>query len=115
MPEGERLCKCGCGRSLEGRRPQAVYFGGACRAAHARAEGRGCFAPSRTKETARKEHTKPARRSPRPGVSVYFQDPAHLRAALAAVALRQEHDELDGGAWEAMHKALERHERKAKA
>jgi hypothetical protein len=26
-----RVCACGCGRSLEGRRANAVYFDGACR------------------------------------------------------------------------------------
>lgn len=32
-----RVCACGCGESLEGRRPQARYFEGGCRAKASRA------------------------------------------------------------------------------
>ncbi len=116
MPGAGRLCACGCGRSLAGKRPEARYASDACRA-RAWKERTGYEGPSatRTRENGRR---KPARRrSPRPGVSVYFRKRSQLAAVWAALlGFREEGDlgdpDLDA-AVEAVQKALVRHRAKA--
>lgn len=113
MTEGERpperVCACGCGRSLVGRRPQARYHDGACRARHARAEGRGCFAPAYTPKSAPKRHKAAKRRSPRPGVTVYFRDPADLAVAVHRI---EREGTVPWPVLDAMQTALARHRKK---
>ena len=46
---GERVCACGCGRTLAGRRPAAKFYGNACR--QRAFQGRGVSALKRQPET----------------------------------------------------------------
>jgi hypothetical protein len=85
-----RLCACGCGALLEGKRPQAVYLNGACRARASRARGKGHPRPRKphSKRTrGGKERRKPDLRiSYRKAVDAFTELPelAHLPAGARA-------------------------------
>jgi hypothetical protein len=103
---GERLCGCGCGKPLpanavkrrkylEGHRDRAYRkrVREAARAAHVPERlslselAQASTSTPEASADAQKGRERPRRRSPRPGVALYFRDPAWAEAVAEYVAL----------------------------